>query len=162
MDITHTRPWTHHFNENPGYKNPPISLNYQIFLSRPTHTKIDLITLEHRIHARNNSDPSDHHWTASINTLHPWNFHSFLLGNSHHARCWWRLAHTLHPHKWGFSFFCVYLHSFDTWNLLCITIDKNSHLALGHNTNACHNGYRIPRIRTTLRTNVILGCHRHH
>ena len=113
--------------------------------------------MKHRILTRNNLSNTNYHRTSTINKLRSIDRISLRLSNSYHTRHREGLNNAVPAYKWGLIIFHPHVHPHWTRNLLQLS-GKNTNSLSFRGTYPTSN-YRscIHRVRTTLRTNIILG-----
>jgi len=103
----------------------------------------------------------NHHWVISSNTLYSRHKPSIFKNHPHLTRCKYRMNHPNNPHKWSLPFLRLPIHPRGPRNILWV-IPFQRHLKHRSNYPTNNHNNSIHRIRSTLRTNIILRCNSNH
>lgn len=114
-----------------------------------------------RIPPRNLLDPTDPNRPILSYTLHPRHNHSLFISHTHLPRCKLWLNHPIHTRKWSLHILHLPIHTHRTRTILrLLHIYRN--MKHRHYPPIHHYSHSIHRLRTAMRTNIILRSNRHY
>jgi len=109
------------------------------------------------ISARSMSYNSNCNRSVPSNTFHLRYLHGFQQNRTHYTKCKQRVNHSTNSYKWSFDIFFLFIPSHISRNILhFLLFDTN--MNNWSNLNNTSNRNCLYRLRSTMGTNIFLGC----
>jgi len=125
-------------------------------LNGPPNPNIHLVSMKHRVLTRNSFNYTNHFRTNSFYKIHRRNISCLLFNSHNYARHGLRMSHPNTSHKRCILIFRSNLHTHSAWNLFLFPFKQTKSMSIRSNINTSYNSNCLLRIRTTVRTNIIL------